>query len=247
MGDYKNQADFAGRIGKIAKTYQRAAQISREQNPQEELYEATLHICLLHTLLTSCHEVIRMMKRDTLCHLSNPLSESGIWGLHPSRVQTMTFVNECISLESIIEHMRHAVSHPASWKVFLAGRCSHHQPTGFYRSHSDENGQVAAFTFIDSPDVYHGAPKSYENENSAKHALGKRRIRKTDEFEYIDVGFPKKAWVGLGLDERYHIYNVNDDEYTRIFKIEIPVENLQEFVQELSCFLYRHYGNERRN
>ena len=187
MGDYLDQADFAGRIGKIAKIYQKDAETSNE-----EIYEATLHICLLHTLLTSCDEVLDRRETQKPPEVTASLPQQDThWGLNTSMVETK-FEGEPLHITSVVKHMRNAVSHPCPWKVLSQDWNTNTPSTGFYCSKTKDR-QIAAFVFIDSRDVDSRGIKEYEDEREAKYVLGERIDTRTGRQYRRRFGFPRQT------------------------------------------------------
>lgn len=213
------QADFAHRIGKIATVYGE----STKTYPSDQIYEATLHICLLQNLLTSCSELIRSMsrqERSSSFFTAKFTDIPSLWGLRSSMIEVDTFHRAKTTYEDVISHLRNALSHPTSLDL-----SSEFPSTGF-DSIQPKSGLISTVTFVDSPDVRNNRPKVYEQKTEAERASRQR-------------GFPPNVEVREvvnGNRAKYQLFQA-DEIYVRLFKIDVPVRSLKQFVLGMSDHL----------
>ena len=157
MGEYfrepgnRIQAGFALHAGRLLAQYCSLTATLRSQ----EKYDATLAVCVLQSLLTSCTELLSAMRASQKPFFSEVITDvPHRWGLTRSFITQDTFPTD-VTLERVLEHMRNALSHPTS------SESTQHVSTGFTTS-NDASGLVSAFRFTDSPwisrgDIYWGA------------------------------------------------------------------------------------------
>ena len=135
-----------------------------------------------------------------------------------------------------INHMRNSVSHPSTWSERAKHPC-----TGFsdVKNGSDD---IVAVRFLHSPDEKNGGPISFrEHEKERAWNYIGYESRTTKEWHYRD-GFPPDAEPVWDCG-KWHIYS-EGKPFSRIFKIEIPVPALKQFVQELSCRVANAYSEQ---
>lgn len=208
------QANLAGRINEIARQY--ATLDLKEQ----ERFDATLHICLLQTLLTSCNE---LMKFKIPKAFEKEYSISPIWKVQLDILENTFYSSKTIKNKDILTHIRDALSHPvvAEYSELL---------TGYTTEKDESSGQIVAFVFTSSPDKKNDTSiKTYLSEQIANEAL---RTSK---------GFPKGVKPHQIGERCFQLYTFEADKplkpYVRIFRVKIDVENIKLLVTKLSEFL----------
>lgn len=216
---HKIQADFALRVGRIAKQYEHNVVLL----DHEEKYEATLTICLLQSLLTICQELIRAMNNHERekCFFSATFDESAyLWGLNRSMVVIDEFREKRLTYESIINHIRNALSHPTQLNID-----SEYASTGF-TTLGKQPERISTYAFVSSPDTKNNRPKKY----SCKEDLERIVNRLSYNHDIIIKEIPE------GRSVRYEMWS-GDKPFARIFRIDIPVTNLRQLVLGLSNHL----------
>lgn len=134
------QAGHAGNAARLLQQYLRFA----ASQPHTSRYEATLTICVLHSLLTQCAELLKYTQLTSLPDLQEPLTDlPNSLGLTASLVIEDTFP-EPLTGASFLVHMRDALSHPAPDEEFRF------RPTGF-TSTGDPSGIIHGYVFTSSP------------------------------------------------------------------------------------------------
>jgi hypothetical protein len=216
------QADFAYRVGKIARQYKECTQ---GLDPKQ-IYENTLDICLLQNLLTSCSELIRAMSEDwrTKRYFGTTFDDdSCFWGLRHSMVQKDTFIRDIVTYKDVIEHLRNALSHPNPSDP----NADEYPSTGF-TTPGPTGRAIKSFIFIDSKQVRNKQPypTNYNSEVKAKQIL--TQLDSPTHF-YVKP-------VEINGETKYQIWN-EGKPYLEVFWIEIPVKALSAFVLKLSNFL----------
>ena len=218
--DYKNQiySDFAFRLGKIANQY------DGTEHPNGK-YEVTLYICILQNLLTNCLDgVLRSEEnknRPSLLKIK-PLLERVVdennnsLGLKLSFVKKNTFDETLGSLKvaDIIERMRHSLSHPAQIDI------NQEYPSSGYTTKPDKTENISEVCFINSPDVRKNRPKLFSKED-------------IDKF-IKDSGLGKRSVVAKKVKCGCYCLSKDEKPFARIFRIDLPVDNLKTLITELS-------------
>lgn len=134
------QAGHAGNAAKLLQQYLRFA----ASQPETHRYDATLTICVLHSLLTQCAELLKYTQMATLPDLQEPLTElPNSLGLTTSLVVEDTFP-EPLTGAGFLVHLRDSLSHPAPDEKFRF------RPTGF-TSTGDPSGTIRGYVFTSSP------------------------------------------------------------------------------------------------
>ncbi len=134
------QAGHAGNAAELLQQYLRFA----ASQPDTSRYEATLTICVLHSLLTQCAELLKYTQLTALPDLEEPLTEvPNSLGLTTSLVVEDTFP-EPLTGAGLLVHMRDALSHPAPDERFRF------RPKGF-TSTGDPSGIIHGYIFTSSP------------------------------------------------------------------------------------------------
>lgn len=212
------QADLACRIGKIAVQYSECM----EKYPKEKQYDITLHICLLQTLLTSCSELVRAMKNNDKkksFFVEEFTDTSAFWGLKPEMIRKDSFIRGKLTHSDVITHLRDALSHPT-----ILDLDSGYVSTG-YTTLDPNEGEIAEFAFISSPDVRKNRPKYYNDESEAR-------------LQLKQTGYPFDKYIKEVNDSgiKYQIWS-KDAPYVRVFRIDIPVNHLKTLLIGLSDHL----------
>lgn len=140
--DENNQihAEFARRIGEIVRQYKKV------KIPEEEIYEVTLNLIALQSLLAQCkesHDALKPEDRKSSI-LAKPVANSpGLWGIHKELVKENTF-EEPFTYFELFFHIRHALSHPTD-------QLKPHS-TGYTTTGNNPSRRVEAIRFIRAPD-----------------------------------------------------------------------------------------------
>jgi hypothetical protein len=221
MTAFSHESDFAARVGKISAEYQTLTQ----NIPPDKKYEATLHLCLCQSLLTYCRE---RCKQDIAANECEELpDQSSNWGLAMEMVKCNTFCNP-LTIGRVIFHLRNAVSHPTN--VELARK---YPSTGF-KDIVSSDGYITSFAFIHSPDIRD--TEFYYDQYHLDNAF------KSGDFPCDAKGrHVRTTWNGKDL---YQIC-VDEQPYKRVFRMDIPVDNLIQFVQQLSKYIASGVKNDR--
>ena len=191
--------------------------------PPEKKYDATLTLCVLQCLLTNCIELLAAMEIDQKAFFKETIKDvPHRWGLTRSFITCNTFPIE-VTLEGVLEHLRHAVSHPTS------SESSKFSSTG-YTTSPDASGLVSVFRFTDSPWVKNGGEKSL----ALSTDKGNLRSRiKRFEKEHSLSGY---LAVSPQPDGTFSI--VHEGElFMPIFTIELPLPALVDLTRSLANHL----------
>jgi hypothetical protein len=211
-------ADFAYRAGIILCQYEKL--ILRN----EKKFESTLYIIALQSLLTQCQELYRAMKKadqkkEFLCRLLS--EEPELWGLSKGLIKIDSFGKGPITYDTIITYIRNALSHPTALDL------NSEFPSTGYTTIKDKSRIVKEFCFVNSPDTKNNRIKEFPNRESAKKAIA--------ELQGVipDVSIKEKH------DKKRTFYQLEKDgkPFARIFRIDIPVPVVRDFVLGLSTYL----------
>lgn len=216
-GNNQIQADLAGRIGKIAEQYEQLTPCLEEK----DRFDATLHICLLQTLLTSCTELIKSKTDKEFEKEITPLLKEIKYEIIKN-----SFVSR-VTNKALLFHIRDALSHPVVTQVSTE---SLYQITGYTTEKDENSDQIVAFIFTDSPDIKKAdSIKTYPSEEVA------------DYFFCHSKGFAKGVKPHPVGEKNFQLYRFEADNplepYVRIFQVKIDVENIKLLVTKLSEFL----------
>lgn len=215
----KISAGFALNSGKLLGQYlERAQQLS-----PNERYDATITICVLQALLTSCAELLQSLTRIRKGPWSEPLLDiPHQWGLDRRFVVKNTFPG-LLTYERFVEHLRNALCHPTSPDK------SPGLPSTGYSTIPQSSGMVGAFRFIDSPWIDRGAfYSSYKN---------KKRKSVDTALEKFAKRYPEND-LGVSSDERGYFFVTQDGRpYVPLFVAEIPLSGLVAVALELANYL----------
>lgn len=216
----KIRADFALRIGKLYREYERRL----PSIPANERYEATLNLTLLHSLLTTCTELLKHMPERR--KFDKPFGDvPALWGLRSDMVIRNTFPGKPSHFD-VLERIRNALSHPTHGDVNVQ------YPTSGYRNINDLCGnQISAFSFVNSPDVAReGAFPTYDTHDKAEKKMTKLRSA------FSKSGDHRPLKVEITSRNKYAIY-CEGEPYVQIFQINIPMPALSALLLGLSNYL----------
>lgn len=221
-------ADIAYRMGRILVQYEQA-------NIREPKFLDTLRLSTLQILLTNCQEEIRAMSKNDRkkCTFSSNISESEpVFGLSSSMIKENTFPDTNPTIEGVLTHIRNALSHPTALDIK-----SKYPSTG-YTTRNNTSGSISTYIFIDSPDSNNNY-KVYSNSERAEEI--KKQIEQ-ESGDSIKLCVEKENTVNRRtrkiIPNSYSYYlSKNNEPFTRIFRIEISVEELSEIVLKLSTYL----------
>lgn len=226
------QASLAERIGKLLSQYEAA-----KPEGSNERYDATLTLVLAQALLTSCYE---SLMRDDLPQLRDIKGKKisdvpSFFGLQWKMVKLSYPSQEQPNFYQVVEHLRHAVSHP----LFPTDEGMSVKITGFMAI-KNTDGNVAGFKFIHSEDI------QVSNQNAInRNVIIKSRTDTDDTFAKKIT--QQVSRLKLSRDDSKKLVYVPFHDKTelhfdgrllmRVFELDVPVENLKIFVRELSSIL----------
>lgn len=216
----KVRADFALRVGKLYREYEGRLPLI----PPDERYEATLNLALLHSLLTTCMELLKHMPQKR--EFEKPFADvPALWGLRSDMVIRDNFPGKPSQFE-VLERIRNALSHPTHGDINVP------YPTSGYRNINDVGGnQISAFSFVNSPNVVReGVPPTYDQRDKAERQMTK--LQKA----FNRVGDHRPLRVEKTSSNKFAIY-CKDEPYVQIFQINIPMAALSALLLGLSNYL----------
>lgn len=141
--DENNQihTEFARRIGKIVRQYEKL------ELPEDEIFEITLNLIALQSLLAQCKELYdsNKLEHKEKSILDKPVnSSSGIGGIHEKLIKENTFAEEPFTYFKLLVHIRHALSHPTDQLESYS--------TGYTTTGNDPSKKIEAFRLVHAPD-----------------------------------------------------------------------------------------------
>jgi hypothetical protein len=211
--DGQIQADYARRLGIILKQY-------HEQIIATEKYEVSLSLSILQSLLTHCIELLNNLKSSDKKKnpFYDPPIDSAVWGFDNNSIKHNTFFQPELTAEKIVRHIRNALSHPTKININLP-----HKTTGYITK--GDTTLIETIIFVSSPDLNsRGNSKTYKTKEAAESTL----IR--------DGNFPGDVQV-IQLANGQFGYQLNDEAFHRIFKIELTPHKLLTLTYSLSSYL----------
>ena len=216
------RASLAGRIGKLLTQYKPDA---------TESYDATLTLVLLQALLTICRELLSKPPRELKKIKSEKLIDvPPMHGLGKLMVSNFFPGQPEPTFFDVVDHLRHAVSHPLFPKhdsaIFETG----------FMAVNGQDGKIAAYRFVHSPDVRKG-----KNINVVTKSADFDERLKSHRKRIIDSKLPREVKSKINeksFDDRIE-FQLDGELLQRVFVMEIPVQNLKIFVGELSKLLSR--------
>lgn len=213
----KIQADFALRAGRLLSQYATLSASLQES----ERYEATLTVCILHSILTNCLELIGELKKH---HWDSPIKDvPGLFGICRSFVVRNAFPGE-VTYAKFIEHIRNALCHPT-----IAEKKPKLPSTGY--TTIPGSGLISKFSFVHSPWVHSGRMDFRANHKSKD---------KVEKFaKDFAKGHASELTVRLNYDSgRYQIhYGEEEEVYYPIFEAEMSVADLHSLALQLANYL----------
>ena len=148
---HKITADLALRIGRIAHQYESFGLSEKES------YDVTLNLCLLHTLLTQCYELMEEMNRSGRSDLGlySPIDQV-MWGLQDVVPDVDDYAG-ALTIAKLVKNLRHAMCHPTDFDP-VAGT-----PSTGYTTQPDESGILKKVTFCNSINVTRSSKERIES------------------------------------------------------------------------------------
>jgi len=217
----KIQAGFALHIGKLLTQYRN---LTSNLLPTEK-YDATLTACVLQALLTNCTELMNSMKKSKRLFWHEPITDiPRHWGIHTSFVKKNTCLDEQLTYDIFITHLRNALSHQTR-----PDEDPHYPSTG-YTTVPDDTGVITRFRFIDSPWVDRG--KLCHRVSSTKEEVVKRSLHSYRQENQRCR--PQAHDLEIRKDTNtYKIYQ-GDQIYIPVFIAELPLPALTDMAIELA-------------
>ncbi len=213
------QAGFALRSGKLLAQYINL----RDNLKPEERYDATLTVCVLQALLTTCSELRTTMekqrKRDFRTVLTGTPDQ---WGLCRGFISEDTFPKaQAPKVGRVLDHLRNALSHPTPAMV-------EDPPSTGYSTVLDGSNVISRYRFTDSPWADKGKVfrRACSDDRSKVEALAEQF-----QGQYGPHDLEVRPASGL-----YRIYR-GDRPYLPVFVIELPLEAMVELGLQLSNYL----------
>jgi hypothetical protein len=221
--------DLANRLGRVAAQYQELKKILNDQ----ENYDATLTISLLHPLLAIYTEMRKRHSRISFTEFDRPLCDiPDSYGIRLSMVKTFTCYDECarkedVTFDFVLESIRHALSHPCPILD------EQHQRTG-YETVVGQRGFIEKFRFIQSSDVFgnNGRPRSYRQDEA-------KRILDNIFALNPNHGISMQPTPARNGNTYYHLVDSSGSRFVRKIVIEVPLDALKTLVMGLSEYLGR--------
>ena len=214
--DPKNQiqAEFAYRLGMIAKQYRNS------RPPAEEDFSVTLDVCILQNLLTTCTELLKSMSRnERKAYLTADIGTGLAWGLRPEMVSVNTFDGR-LTGEVVLKRLRNALSHPTALNL------NDTFPSSGYTTIPDGSGTIHHYCFVNSPDIKRsGHPRMFSQQEA------ERQLEQASR----DGDMPKNVGVIRYADQ--FTFGRGDEPFARIFKIHLTGEEIHALVIGLSNHL----------
>lgn len=238
MGDYTRDeregqiySDLAYRIGVLSRQYSKLLPSLQE----EERYEATLALCLLHPLLVNYEESSKRFPKEIFEDFKMPLVHiPDIYGINRNMIKEFTFFDKFSGIDDVtfnftLEMIRDALSHPCPVSK------EEHLRTG-YETIVGENRKIEKFRFSNSPDVEGNSGRTkLLHENGAQDLFNSLTKRGNAEKFKIAKG------PGTGTRNFYVAY-LNGDPLIRKFVLEVPAESLEKLILGLTDFMSETVG-----
>jgi hypothetical protein len=179
----------------------------------DQNYEATLLICVLHSLLTICSELVKATRKHHKKLLSAPVYDvPQLFGVSLRFVRKYTFPCE-LTYERFIDHMRNAVSHPS-----FSDKEPFYPSTG-YTTIPDGSGIISRFLFVDSPWVRRG--EIHHQACSTKREKVREELKRFEQ-KYGEIGLTATQ----NAKGRYSILK-DDNIYIPTFEVELTIQSLR--------------------
>ena len=214
--DAQIQASQAYRLSVILKEY-----IDTHRNNDNNNYDVTLSISILQTLLTNCIELFDRTASSSPSFLRKNIKSKNDYDLSLDSVIENTFNHRfnIITIESVLRHLRNALSHPTIIKTkakFVT--------TG-YTSIAGTDGKISYILFSDSRDIDDdGKPKDYWIENRASNEQNKK-------YSYF-----KEGVIIVEKNGKY-TFEYEGNPYYRTFQIKLSPKQIVNLTYSLANFL----------
>lgn len=223
---YCVRASFASRLHALMSQYD---QFSWSLNPAEK-YDVTLALCILQNLLTNCHELIGVMKKNHPDRWNQQVSDiAGTGEFKFSMIKKDTYRSSQPTKAEFLEHLRNAMSHP-SWM----GSNEHNLPTTGYAS-SSSSGLIEKIVFVDSKFVSNG--KLLFSKLIRKADKGKKREKSFERLNKDIKAFAEQGITNLSiqpLPSGDEVIMKDGDIFLPVFEAEIGVEDIKIIIKSLA-------------
>jgi hypothetical protein len=220
------QAGFALRSGKLLAQYIQG----RDELKPEECYDATLTVCVLQALLTTCSELRKTMDKHRKRDFRTVLGDtSDRWGLCRKFISADTFPQaEAPKAGRVLDHLRNALSHP---RVVVA---EDYPSTGF-TTVPDGSDAISMYRFTDSPWVDKG--------KLFRKACSDDRAKVDALLEQFQGAYGSRDLEVRPVDGVFRIYR-GDGKYVPVFVLELPLEAMTGLALKLSNYLAQPANDE---
>lgn len=229
--DGQIQADFAFRIGRIAEQYER---FCKSMLPEEERYEATMLLALLHALLTNCAESLNRKPEKTHPALNqvakrNLDQDPTLLGFQRSSVVQQWPSTRPLMYLELLYCLRNAMSHPCP-------QTEEGLPRTGYTSWQSDSGVIEGFTFTQSPWVNSTGkalkPDFMPVEGDKKKEEALRKAMKNFEDNNCVPDLSVRS-DGKGRLRVFHL----DEPFVPVLRIKLDIEQLRMLTMSLSEYL----------
>jgi len=228
--DGQLQADFALRIGRIAKQYERLCSAI----PLEERYDATLLLSLLQALLTNCAELLKQKperKNPALKQLTsrNLGQDPTLLGFQRNSVVEQWPSSRALTYRELLECMRNAMSHPCA-------QTPEGLPQTGYTSWQSDSGVIEGFTFTQAPWV-NSSGKDLKPQYMPSEAAEDAKKKLTTEMQRFEKNYHVPDLSvrsdGAGHLRIYH----GDKPFVPVLRLKLDVNQLRMLTMSLSEYL----------
>lgn len=222
--DGQIQADFARRIGQVLLHYEAAIQRARP----DDSYEATLTICLLQALLTSCVELIKGKNKSDRTGLTAISGKSiaddpALLGLNPTCITQQWPSDRNLTYREILQCLRNALSHP------LPQQNGIYKTTG-YTTWKSSSGEIEGFTFVQSPWV-----NSKGTDVLPRFKVDEEDLPKlANELRHWSSDHQTSGLAVVPITGRQHQIYRGAEPFVPVLKIEISTTQLRTLTLTLS-------------
>ena len=221
------EASFAERSGQLLTQYEHF-----KPEGSNERYDATHALVLAQALLVTCVELFKNHNSKIYEWSQQKLTDiPQVCGLRREMVKC-TFPCEELTLYTVIEHLRNAVSHPLYPK-----ETDEFQKTGF-RAIKEDGGQIRAFKFFHSPDFKNNKNENFILKSKNGKIIDNAMLEKYIENRHRQLKLKKGVVTAVDLEDRVELH-FDGKLLMRVFEIEIPIKNLKDFVRILSSELFK--------
>lgn len=215
----KIQAGFALHVGNLLKQY---GALTANLDPKAT-YDATLTICALQSLLTTCIELLNAMKENQKAIFASEIPDlPRLWGIKRSFITRNTFPQP-LTYERLLKHLRNSLSHPTSPE-------RGDFPSTGYSTVPDQSGIISLIRFVDSPWIDCGRTHS-----KASSSTKAKVVKTVETFE--------RQWGNANLEVRcnptskkYEVYH-GQEIFLPVFEAEFSLSALRDLATGLSNHL----------